>query len=71
MDTPSPRRTDHTPLTTSTDIGDISSNHSHATIPTVTRAATVPEDTHHTPHPATAAVHTTFWLMDAPSPLTP
>ena len=47
-----------------TDMGDISTDHS--TIPTMTGAAAVIEGTHHTPHPATAAAHTTFGLIDAP-----
>ena len=41
------------------DMGNISSNHNSATIPTVTGAA-VSEGTHHVPHPATAAAHATL-----------
>ena len=47
-----------------TDMGDISTNHIPATIPTKTQAA-VSEGTYHTPHPATAAAHATLWPMDA------
>ena len=46
--------------------GDISTDHNHATISTVTGAAAVSEGIHHTPHPATVAAHATLWLMDAP-----
>ena len=56
---PAPKGTDHTPPTMGTDMGGISTNHNHATIPTVTGAAAVPEGTHCTPHPATAVAHAT------------
>ena len=41
--------TDHTPPTMSTNIGDNSTNHNHAAIPTMTGAAAVPEGTLHSP----------------------
>ena len=48
------------------DLGDISTNHNHATIPTMTGTAAVPEDTHCTPHPATRVACAALQLMDAP-----
>ena len=54
------KRTDNTPPTMDTDIGDISTDHNHSDIPTRTGAATATEDTHHTPHPVTAAAQTTL-----------
>ena len=52
-DIPTSKGTDHTPPTIDMDMGDISTNHNHTTIPTVTAVAAVSEGTHHAPHPAT------------------
>ena len=57
--------TDHNPPAMVTDMGDISTGHNHATIPTVTGAVAVSESTNHAPHPVTAAAHATLWLRDA------
>ena len=62
---PHPEETDHMPPIMVPDMGDISAAHSHTAIPTVTGAA-VSEGTHHHPHPATTATHTTLWAMDVP-----
>ena len=64
--TPKHEGTDHTQPTMGKDIGDISTNHNHTTIPTMTRAASVPEGTHCAPHSATTVVHTALLLMDTP-----
>ena len=44
-DMPTPKRTDYTPPTIGTDMGDISNNHNYATIHTATGAAAVSEGT--------------------------
>ena len=49
-----------------TDMGDISTNHNHAAIPTMTGAAAVTEGTHHTTHPDATVAHAALWPMDAP-----
>ena len=48
------------------DMGDISTDHNHDTVPTATGAAAVSKGTHHTPDPATTAAHATLWLKDVP-----
>ena len=63
---PTPEGRDHNPPTMGTDMGDISTDHNHATSPTATRAASVTEGMHYTPHPATSVAHATLQLMDAP-----
>ena len=63
-DTSTPKGTSHNSPTMGTDMGDISANHNHIFIPTMTRAAAVTEGTHCTPHPATTVAHTIFWPMD-------
>ena len=65
-DTPPPKGTDHTPATMDTDMGDISTNHNHTTISTMTGAVAVPEGTYHAFHPATTAAHATLWSMEGP-----
>ena len=64
--TPITKGTDHTPPTMGTDMGNISTDHNHAVITTVTGAAAVTEGTHYTPHPTTAVLHTALHLMDTP-----
>ena len=64
-DIPTPKGTDHTPHTMDTDMGNIATDHNHATVPTVTGTAAVPEGTHHGPHPATEVDHASLWPMDA------
>ena len=66
IDIPTLQGTDHTPLTMVTDMGDISTNHNHTAIPTMTGAA-VSEGTHHAPHPDTAAACTALWPIDSPN----
>ena len=56
----------HTPPTMGTGMGNISTNHNHATVPTWTGAPAVPEGKHYTPHPATAVACTALWTMDTP-----
>ena len=65
-DTPTPKGTGHTQTTVGTDMGDISTDHNHAAIQTITGAAAVSEGTHHSPYPGTAAAHVILWMMDAP-----
>ena len=65
-DTPTPKGTDHIPPTMGTDMGDISTDHNHAAIPTTTGAVAVPEGTHHAPYPADTVAHATLRPMDAP-----
>ena len=65
-DTPTPKGTDNTQPTMGTNIGDISTNHNHATIPTLTGAGAVTEGTQCPPHPATTVANAALWLMDAP-----
>ena len=62
--TPTPKGKDHTAPTMGTDMGDISTDHNHTAISTVTGAAAVSEGTHHAPHLATAAAHAALQLMD-------
>ena len=62
---PTSKETDHLPPTMVTDMGDISIEHNHTAILTMTGAAAVLEGTHCTPHPAITAAHATLWLMDA------
>ena len=64
IDTPTTEGTDHIPIMAS-DIGDISTDHSPTTIPTMTEAAVL-EGKPHAPLPANAAAYATFWLMDVP-----
>ena len=53
--------------TMGTDIWDVSTDHHHATIPTMTgAAAAVSEGTHCAPHPANAVACATWQLMDTP-----
>ena len=49
-----------------TDMGDISTNHNHSAISSMTAAVADSRGTHCTPHPPSAADHTALWLMDAP-----
>ena len=65
IDMPTPEGMDDTPPIMVPDMGDISANHNPVTTPTMTGTA-VSEGTHCTPHPATAEVYSTLWLMDAP-----
>ena len=60
-----PEGTDHIPSTMGTYMGDISTDHKHTTIPTMTGVAAVPQGTHHAPHPTTTAACAAIWLMDA------
>ena len=62
---PTSKGIDHTPPTMGIGMGDISTDHNHATIPTATTTAAVSEDTHCTPHPATAAACTNLQPVDA------
>ena len=64
IDIPTSEGTDHTPLIMVPDMGDISSGHSPAAIPTATEAA-VSEGTPHSPHPATAAACAALWPVEA------
>ena len=66
IDVSTPKETDHTRPTLVTDMGDISTDHSHATIPTVTGEAAVSEGTHCTSHPHIAAAHAALQLMHVP-----
>ena len=56
--------TNHAPPTMVTDMGDISTDHNHATIPTMTGAA-VWEGIHCAHHPTTAAAHAALQPKDA------
>ena len=64
-DTPTPEGTDHNPLTIDTDIGDISTDHTHTTNSNATGAAADTEGTLCTSHRATAVAHATLQLTDA------
>ena len=64
IDTPTTKGTDHT-LIIVPDKGDISADHSPATVSTM-REATVLDGTPHAPLPATIAAHAALWPMDAP-----
>ena len=44
--------------------GNTSTDHNHATIPTMTGAAAVTKGTYCAPHPATAVAHAALWLID-------
>ena len=66
IDKPTPKGTNHTPPTMVTDMGDISTNHNHTSIPTMTGTPAVSEGTHCTPHPTTSAAPAALWPMDIP-----
>ena len=66
---PTPEWTDHTPPTMDTDMGNISTDHNQAAIPTATGTAAVSEGTHHTPHPLWFMLPFDWWAP--PLPLMP
>ena len=62
--TPTPKGTDHNPLTIDTDMVDISTNHNHTANPTTTGAA-VTDGMYCTPHPSNAVACTAPRVTDA------